>query len=148
MEEALATVKARAGLQPATVAPVIQRCLDMSPCCMAVYPGQSAGAAAEHLLPRCSSCDTLTLPRPHAYLSCHAAMSMCVCTVPSEGWRAWICQMLVEEGKVKYVGLADCTADQLRRAHAVHPISAIEVEWSLCARHNEVGTPGSPSREP
>ncbi len=50
-------------------------------------------------------------------------------------------QVLVEEGKVKYVGLADCTADQLRRAHAVHPVSAIEVEWSLCARHNEVSLP-------
>ena len=53
-------------------------------------------------------------------------------------------QVLVEEGKVKYVGLADCTADQLRRAHAVHPVSAIEVEWSLCARHNEVGLSGLP----
>ena len=42
------------------------------------------------------------------------------------------------EGKVKHVGLAGCTADQLRRAHAVHPISAVYVEWSLCARHNEV----------
>ena len=48
------------------------------------------------------------------------------------------CQALVDEGKVKYVGLANCTADELRRAHAVQPISAIEVEWSLCARHNEV----------
>lgn len=36
------------------------------------------------------------------------------------------------------MGLANCTVDELRRAHAVHPISAIEVEWSLCARHNEV----------
>ena len=47
-------------------------------------------------------------------------------------------QVLVEEGRVRHVGLANCTADQLRRAHAVHPVSAIEVEWSLCARHNEV----------
>ena len=49
-----------------------------------------------------------------------------------------VSQVLVEEGKVKYVGLANCTADQLRRAHAVHPVTAVEVEWSLCARHNEV----------
>ncbi len=47
-------------------------------------------------------------------------------------------QALVDEGKVRYVGLANCTAEQLCRAHAVHPISAIECEWSLCARHNEV----------
>ena len=54
-------------------------------------------------------------------------------------WRG-ASQTLVEEGKVKYVGLANCTADELRRAHAVHPISAIEVEWSLCARHNEASS--------
>ncbi len=34
------------------------------------------------------------------------------------------------EGKVKYLGLSECTAKDLRRAHAVHPISAIQVEFS------------------
>ncbi|KAK0218722.1 NADP-dependent oxidoreductase domain-containing protein [Armillaria fumosa] len=37
---------------------------------------------------------------------------------------------LVKEGKVKYLGLSECTAKDLRRAHAVHPISAIQVEFS------------------
>ncbi|THU78477.1 Aldo/keto reductase [Dendrothele bispora CBS 962.96] len=37
---------------------------------------------------------------------------------------------LVKEGKVKYLGLSDCTANGLRRAHAVHPISALQVEFS------------------
>ncbi|KAF5378942.1 hypothetical protein D9757_008712 [Collybiopsis confluens] len=37
---------------------------------------------------------------------------------------------LVKEGKVKYLGLSECTADDLRRAHAVHPISALQVEYS------------------
>ncbi|ESK95457.1 aldo-keto reductase [Moniliophthora roreri MCA 2997] len=37
---------------------------------------------------------------------------------------------LVKEGKVKYLGLSECTATDLRRAHAVHPISAIQVEFS------------------
>ncbi|KAK7036783.1 Aldo-keto reductase str7 [Paramarasmius palmivorus] len=37
---------------------------------------------------------------------------------------------LVKEGKVKYLGLSECTAADLRRAHAVHPISAIQVEFS------------------
>ncbi|CAG8697669.1 22305_t:CDS:2 [Dentiscutata erythropus] len=38
---------------------------------------------------------------------------------------------LVREGKVKYLGLSECTADILRRAHKVHPISALQVEYSL-----------------
>ena len=34
------------------------------------------------------------------------------------------------EGKVRYLGLSECSADTLRRAHAVHPITAIQVEYS------------------
>jgi len=37
---------------------------------------------------------------------------------------------LVKAGKVKYLGLSECSANTLRRAHAVHPISAIQVEYS------------------
>lgn len=33
-------------------------------------------------------------------------------------------------GKVKYLGLSECSADTLRRAHAVHPITALQVEYS------------------
>ncbi|CAG8652530.1 13123_t:CDS:2, partial [Dentiscutata heterogama] len=33
---------------------------------------------------------------------------------------------LVREGKIKYLGLSECTADILRRAHKVHPISALQ----------------------
>ena len=33
-------------------------------------------------------------------------------------------------GKVKYIGLSEISASTLRRAHAVHPISAIQVEYS------------------
>jgi aryl-alcohol dehydrogenase-like predicted oxidoreductase len=33
-------------------------------------------------------------------------------------------------GKVKYLGLSECSAATLRRAHAVHPISAYQVEYS------------------
>jgi len=36
----------------------------------------------------------------------------------------------VKAGKVKYLGLSECSADTLRRAHAVHPITALEVEYS------------------
>lgn len=37
---------------------------------------------------------------------------------------------LVEAGKVKYLGLSECSVDTLRRAHAVHPITALQVEYS------------------
>ncbi|KAG7085847.1 Aldo-keto reductase str7, variant 2 [Marasmius oreades] len=36
----------------------------------------------------------------------------------------------VKEGKVKHLGLSECTAADLRRAHAIHPISAIQMEYS------------------
>lgn len=41
---------------------------------------------------------------------------------------------LVKQGKVRYLGLSECTADDLRRAHAVHPIAAVESEYSLLSR--------------
>eukprot|EP00301_Raphidiophrys_heterophryoidea_P008094 c1304_g1_i1.p1 GENE.c1304_g1_i1~~c1304_g1_i1.p1 ORF type:complete len:360 (-),score=127.76 c1304_g1_i1:328-1350(-) len=44
---------------------------------------------------------------------------------------------LVEEGKVKYIGLSECTPSELRRAHAIHPITAIQMEWSLQSRDIE-----------
>lgn len=37
---------------------------------------------------------------------------------------------LVKEGKVKYLGLSECSATTLRRAHAVHPIAACQMEYS------------------
>lgn len=41
---------------------------------------------------------------------------------------------LVEEGKVRYLGLSEVPVDILRRAHAVHPITALETEYSLFDR--------------
>ena len=38
---------------------------------------------------------------------------------------------LVEEGKIKYVGLSEACASTIRRAHAIHPITAVQIEWSL-----------------
>lgn len=34
------------------------------------------------------------------------------------------------EGKVKYIGLSECTPNDIRRAHAIHPISAYQMEYS------------------
>ncbi|KAJ4878470.1 putative aldo-keto reductase 3 [Raphanus sativus] len=44
---------------------------------------------------------------------------------------------LVEEGKIKYVGLSEASASTIRRAHAVHPITAVQQEWSLWTRDVE-----------
>ncbi|KAF3454331.1 hypothetical protein FNV43_RR04778 [Rhamnella rubrinervis] len=44
---------------------------------------------------------------------------------------------LVEEGKIKYIGLSEASPDTIRRAHAVHPITAIQMEWSLWTRDIE-----------
>ena len=44
---------------------------------------------------------------------------------------------LVEEGKIRFVGLSEAGAETLRRAHATHPISALQSEYSLFAREPE-----------
>ncbi|CAN6270632.1 unnamed protein product [Urochloa humidicola] len=44
---------------------------------------------------------------------------------------------LVEEGKIKYIGLSEASASTIRRAHAVHPISAVQLEWSTWSRDVE-----------
>lgn len=44
---------------------------------------------------------------------------------------------LVEEGKVRHIGLSEAGLDTIRRAHAVHPIAALQSEYSLWARHSE-----------
>jgi aryl-alcohol dehydrogenase-like predicted oxidoreductase len=44
---------------------------------------------------------------------------------------------LVKEGKVKYIGLSEVDPETLRRAHAVHPITALQTEYSLWSREPE-----------
>ncbi|UJB41816.1 aldo/keto reductase [Streptomyces sp. A1-5] len=46
---------------------------------------------------------------------------------------------LVAEGKVKYLGLSEVTGSELRAAQAVHPIAAVQSEWSLFSRDIESG---------
>ncbi len=43
----------------------------------------------------------------------------------------------VQQGKVRYLGLSNASADEVRRAHAVHPISAVQYEYSLWRREAE-----------
>ncbi|KAK8571863.1 hypothetical protein V6N12_027932 [Hibiscus sabdariffa] len=44
---------------------------------------------------------------------------------------------LVEEGKIKYIGLSEPSIDTLKRAHKVHPITALQMEYSLWTREIE-----------
>ncbi len=46
---------------------------------------------------------------------------------------------LVEAGKVRYLGLSEASPETIRRAHAVHPISALQSEYSLWTRDPEEG---------
>ncbi|MEU6559704.1 aldo/keto reductase [Nocardia nova] len=41
---------------------------------------------------------------------------------------------LVTAGKVRYLGISEASADTIRRAHAVHPVTALQSEWSLWTR--------------
>jgi aryl-alcohol dehydrogenase-like predicted oxidoreductase len=47
---------------------------------------------------------------------------------------------LVEEGKIRHIGLSEAGPDTIRRAHAVHPITALQSEYSLWTRDPETRT--------
>src|ERR1700688_2186334 len=44
---------------------------------------------------------------------------------------------LIEQGKVRYLGLSEAAPATIRRAHAVHPITALQTEYSLWSRDPE-----------
>jgi aryl-alcohol dehydrogenase-like predicted oxidoreductase len=44
---------------------------------------------------------------------------------------------LVAEGKVRYLGISEASAESIRRANAVHPVTALQSEWSLWTRELE-----------
>ncbi|MGW6390170.1 aldo/keto reductase [Streptomyces sp. NPDC055103] len=50
---------------------------------------------------------------------------------------------LVQEGKVRFLGLSEVTGPELREAHAVHPIAALQSEWSLFSRDVERSAVGA-----
>ena len=50
---------------------------------------------------------------------------------------------LVAEGKVRHLGLSEVSAATLRRAHAIHPIAAVQSEYSLWSREPEVAPEGA-----
>ena len=44
---------------------------------------------------------------------------------------------LVQEGKILHIGLSEATGAEIRRAHAVHPVAAVQTEWSIISRDVE-----------
>ncbi|MCH1413575.1 MAG: aldo/keto reductase [Glaciecola sp.] len=46
--------------------------------------------------------------------------------------------LMVEEGKIKSIGLCEVSSHTLRKAHAVHPIAALQTEYSLWTRNAEI----------
>ncbi|CAF3387670.1 unnamed protein product, partial [Rotaria sp. Silwood2] len=51
-------------------------------------------------------------------------------------------KQLVQAGKIKYIGLSECSSDTLRRAYAIHPVSAVQIEYSpfsLEIEHEDIG---------
>jgi aryl-alcohol dehydrogenase-like predicted oxidoreductase len=44
---------------------------------------------------------------------------------------------LVQAGKIRYIGLSEASSETIRRAHAVHPITAVQTEYSLWTRDVE-----------
>ena len=58
-------------------------------------------------------------------------------TVPIEDSVGELSRMVVE-GKIKAIGLSEVSADTLRKAHHVHPIAAVQTEYSLWTRNPEI----------
>lgn len=44
---------------------------------------------------------------------------------------------LVQEGKIRYIGLSEASVDTVRRSHAIHPVTAVQMESSLWTREIE-----------
>ena len=44
---------------------------------------------------------------------------------------------LIKEGKVRWLGMSEVNAEQLRKANSIHPVTALEIEYSLAKRQIE-----------
>jgi len=65
-----------------------------------------------------------------------------LCRVPTEvGIEVPVAALaeLVKEGKIKHIGVSEASPENIRKAHAVHPLFCIEEEWSLWTREIEEG---------
>jgi len=62
----------------------------------------------------------------------------CACDADRDEYTLLPLQELVKEGLIKGIGLSEISAADIRKAHAVYPITAVEMEWSLFTRDAEV----------
>jgi aryl-alcohol dehydrogenase-like predicted oxidoreductase len=52
-------------------------------------------------------------------------------------WLRVMSWMLQSEGLIKHVGLSEVTPSEIRRFHAITPVTAIQIEWSIGTRDAE-----------
>ena len=62
-----------------------------------------------------------------------------------ETWGAM--KLLVDAGKVRFLGISEASPATIRRAHSVHPIAAVQTEWSLWTRDVEVNDVRATTKE-
>ena len=62
---------------------------------------------------------------------------MLLCLIKFYATKIGELKKLVEEGKIKYIGSSEASVGTIRRAHAVHPITALQIEYSLWVRDIE-----------
>ncbi|KAI9071772.1 hypothetical protein K1719_046256 [Acacia pycnantha] len=86
------------------------------------------------LLPDLEVCTLLHPPLARLHSSSSTSIPSSNC---ASGDQIGELKKLVEEGKVKYIGLSEASASTIRRAHVVHPITSLQLEWSLWARDVE-----------
>ncbi|KAL6185007.1 hypothetical protein ACLB2K_041142 [Fragaria x ananassa] len=66
-----------------------------------------------------------------------SALSRCYTANRGYYWGGGKVKKLVNEGKILYIGLSEASVDTIIRAHAVHPITAVQMEYSLWTREIE-----------
>ncbi|CAM1507430.1 Fc.00g070710.m01.CDS01 [Cosmosporella sp. VM-42] len=91
--------------------------------------GSIAGIVADSSSAYCRSCIERSLQRLGVDQVDLYYMHRADPSVPIEK-TVEVMKQLVEEGKVKYLGLSEVSSDTLRRANAVHPISAVQIEYN------------------
>ncbi|KAL3724479.1 hypothetical protein ACJRO7_029623 [Eucalyptus globulus] len=95
-------------------------------------------AACEASLKRLDiDCIDPLLPTSHRHSRPHRSHYLDIVVLSCEYAQIGELKKLVEEGKIKYIGLSEASASTIRRAHAVHPITAVQLEWSLWSRDVE-----------
>ena len=96
--------------------------------------GLDGGSSPEYLIQTCEeSLQRLGIDCLDVY--CMSRIDPAVAVEESVGAMA----RLVEQGKTRYIGLSEASADSIRRARKIHPIVSLQIEYSLWSRDPEQG---------